>query len=62
VFDGFVQPNSCISYVHVGFIVHLCSRSVVHKSTPLMSHSLEGVDESRFLHYWVLNFFHRPVF
>jgi hypothetical protein len=26
VFDGFVQPHSCIPYFHMGFIMHLYSR------------------------------------
>jgi hypothetical protein len=28
VFDGFAQPHSCIPYVHMGFILHLYSRSL----------------------------------
>jgi hypothetical protein len=26
--DGFVQPHSCIPYVHMGFIKHLYSKSL----------------------------------
>jgi hypothetical protein len=28
LFDGFVQPHSCIPYVHMSFIMHLYSRSL----------------------------------
>jgi hypothetical protein len=29
VFDDFVQPHNCISYVHLGFIMHLYSGSLL---------------------------------
>jgi hypothetical protein len=52
VFDGFVQPHSCIPYVHMGFIMHLYSRSLFSMDNLDLRPKSQDISHSLKFNFW----------